>query len=121
VHANTPRDAIARIETMSMMGNVKLPEKAIRAQIASAVDLIVQISRMSDGVRRITHISEITGMSGEVISMQDLFVFQKRGLTTDGKVRGSYTSTGIVPHFADRLTAEGFSLPTGVMEVSSSH
>ncbi len=120
VHSNTPRDAIARIETMSMMGNVKLPEKAIRAQIASAVDLIVQVSRMSDGVRRVTHISEITGMSEEVISMQDLFVFQKRGLTTDGKVLGNFTSTGIVPKFADRLVAAGFSLPQGVMEPTGS-
>jgi pilus assembly protein CpaF len=116
VHANTPRDAISRIETMSMMGNVKLPEKAIRTQIASAVDVIVQVSRMSDGVRRITHISEITGMSGEVISMQDLFVFQKKGLTSDGKVLGSFASTGIVPAFAERLTAAGFSLPQGVVQ-----
>lgn len=116
VHANTPRDAISRIETMSMMGNVKLPEKAIRAQIASAVDVIVQVSRMSDGVRRITHITEITGMSGEVVSMQDLFVFQKKGLTSDGKVLGSFASTGIVPDFAERLTAEGFSLPQGAIQ-----
>src|SRR6202041_70064 len=79
VHANNPRDAIARLETMSMMGSVALPEKAIRAQIASAVHLIVQASRMSDGSRRITHISEVTGTSGEVVSMQDLFVFEKLG------------------------------------------
>ena len=83
VHANTPRDAIARIETMAMMGNVALPEKAIRSQVASAVDLIVQISRMSDGVRRITHITEITGMSEDVVSMQDLYLFHKRGLTPE--------------------------------------
>ena len=119
VHSNAPRDAIARIETMSMMGNIALPEKAIRSQIASAVDLIVQVSRMSDGVRRITHITEITGMSDEVISMQDLFIFQKRGITSDGKVIGNFTSTGIVPQFADKLQAAGFSLPQGVMEVAS--
>ncbi len=121
VHSNTPRDAIARIETMSMMGNVKLPEKAIRSQIASAIDLIVQVSRMSDGVRRITYISEITGMSGDIISMQDLFVFQKKGLSSDGKVLGSFASTGIVPEFADRLAAEGFSLPQGIMDLASSN
>ena len=94
VHANTPRDAIARIETMALMGNVLLPEKAIRAQIVSAVDLIVQISRMSDGVRRVTHISEITGAAGDVISMQDVFLFEKRGLTGDGKVQGSLLRLG---------------------------
>ena len=110
VHANTPRDAISRIETMVMMGNIALPEKAIRSQIASAVDLIVQASRMSDGTRRITHISEITGTSGEVISMQDIFVFEKRGLMPDGKVKGAFVPTGIVPKFADRLKAAGFPL-----------
>ena len=110
VHANTPRDAISRIETMVLMGNVALPEKAIRAQIASAVDLVVQASRMSDGTRRITHISEVTGTSGEVISMQDIFVFEKRGLALDGKVVGSFVSTGIVPKFSDRLKAAGHAL-----------
>lgn len=110
VHANTPRDAISRIETMVLMGNIALPEKAIRAQIASAVDLIVQVSRMSDGARRITHISEITGISGEVISMQDIYIFEKRGTTLDGKVKGSFVPTGIVPKFYDRLKAAGFSL-----------
>lgn len=116
VHSNTPRDAISRIETMSMMGDILLPEKAIRAQIASAVDVIVQVSRMSDGVRRITHISEITGMSEDIISMQDLYLFQKQGLTPDGKVRGSFASTGIVPKFADRLRAAGFALPMEMAE-----
>lgn len=116
VHANTPRDAIARIETMALMGNVLLPEKAIRAQIVSAVDLIVQISRMSDGVRRVTHISEITGAAGDVISMQDVFLFEKRGLTGDGKVQGSFTSTGIVPAFAERVKAAGFALPSNAAD-----
>ena len=80
IHANTPRDASARLETMCMMGDHRLPEKAIRQQIASAVHLIVQASRMSDGSRRITHITEITGTNGDVISMQDIFVFEKQGL-----------------------------------------
>ena len=92
IHANNPRDAIARLETMAMMGSVSLPEKAIRAQIASAVHLIVQASRMSDGSRRITHISEITGATTEIVSMQDIFVFEKLGLGANGKVKGRFFS-----------------------------
>ena len=107
VHANNPRDAIARMETMALMGSVALPEKAIRAQIASAVDLIVQASRMSDGSRRITHISEVTGTSGDVVSMQDLFTFEKLGLGPGGKVKGRFSATGIVPKFAEKLKAAG--------------
>ena len=107
VHANTPRDAIARMETMSLMGSVALPEKAIRAQIASAIDVIVQVSRMSDGSRRITHISEITGTSGDVISMQDIYLFEKQGLAPNGKVKGRFLATGIIPKFAERLKACG--------------
>ncbi len=107
VHANTPRDAIARMETMSMMGSISLPEKAIRAQIASAIDVIVQVSRMSDGSRRITHISEITGTSGDVISMQDIYLFEKQGLAPNRKVKGRFLATGIIPKFAERLKACG--------------
>ena len=90
IHANTPRDAIARMETMAMMGSVSLPEKAIRAQIASAVHLIVQIARMSDGSRRVTHITELTGAFSDVISMQDIFLFEKEGLGPNGKVKGRF-------------------------------
>jgi pilus assembly protein CpaF len=110
VHANNPRDAIARLETMSLMGTVALPEKAIRAQIASAVHLIVQASRMSDGSRRITHITEITGTSGDIVSLQDLFVFEKMGLGANGKVKGRFVATGIVPKFGDKLKAAGIPL-----------
>jgi pilus assembly protein CpaF len=110
IHANTPRDAIARLETMSMMGSVALPEKAIRAQIASAVHLIVQASRMSDGSRRITHISEVTGATADVVSMQDIFKFEKLGLTDKDKVKGRFYATGIVPKFAERLEAAGIPL-----------
>ncbi len=110
VHANNPRDAVSRIETMALMGNVALPEKAIRSQIASAVDLIVQVSRMSDGSRRITHISEITGNSNDVLSMQDIFVFEKAGLSREGKVKGRFRSTGIVPKFSEKAQAAGFPL-----------
>ena len=90
-----------------MMGSVALPEKAIRAQIASAIHLIVQVSRMSDGSRRITHISEVTGTSGEVVSMQDLFIFEKLGLGPGGTVKGRFFATGIVPKFAEKLKAAG--------------
>jgi len=112
IHANNPRDAIARIETMAMMGSISLPERAIRAQIASAVDLILQVSRMSDGSRRVTHISEITGTSGEIISIQDIYLFEKLGLGPSGNVKGRFYSTGIVPKFAERLKAAG--IPFGL-------
>ena len=118
IHSNTPRDALARMETMAMMGNGKLPEKAIRMQIAAAVHLIVQASRMSDGTRRVTHITEITGTSGEVVSMNDIFLFEKRGLGPGGKVRGRFHSTGIMPKLSEKLTAAGIPLPTGLMDHS---
>lgn len=111
VHANTPRDALARIETMAMMANLNLPEKAVRRQIASAVNLVVQISRFNDGTRRVTHLSEITGMEEDIVSMQDVFVFEKRGVSADGRVVGTFTATGIRPKFADRLTASGINVP----------
>src|SRR6201998_4161194 len=97
IHANSPRDAIARMETMAMMANLNLPEKATRQQSASAVAIIIQSSRMSDGTRRITHFSEITGMSEDVVSLQDIFRFEKRGLVPNNKVLGRFRSTGIVP------------------------
>ncbi len=118
IHANTPRDGLARLETMCMMGDIRLPEKAIRLQIASAINLIVQVARMSDGTRRITHISELTGAYSDVISMQDLFVFERQGLGENGKVMGRFRSTGIVPRFAERLQAAGIALPTGLMDHS---
>jgi pilus assembly protein CpaF len=116
IHANTPRDALARMETMAMMSSVRLPEKAIRAQIASAVHLIVQIARMSDGSRRVTHITELTGAFSDVISMQDIFLFEKEGLGPNGKVKGRFRATGIVPKFGDKLKAAGIPLPTGLLD-----
>lgn len=118
VHANAPRDALARMETMSMMGEIRLPEKAIRAQIASAVHLIVQVARMSDGTRRITHITELTGAQGEVISMNDIFLFERKGLGPTGKVLGRFYSTGIMPRFNEKLTAAGVPLPPGFLQHS---
>ncbi len=111
VHANSPRDALARIETMAMMANLNIPEKAVRKQVASAVQLIVQISRLNDGTRRITHLSEITGMEEDVVSMQDVFTFEKQGVGPEGKVLGSFQATGIRPKFAERLKASGINVP----------
>jgi pilus assembly protein CpaF len=111
VHANSPRDAIARMETMALMANLNLPEKAIRAQIASAVTLVLQVARFNDGTRRVTHITEITGMEDQVVSMQDVFVFDKQGVGPDGRVLGKFVATGIRPKFADKLAASGISLP----------
>jgi pilus assembly protein CpaF len=118
VHANSPRDALSRIETMAMMANLNLPEKAVRQQIAAAIQVIVQISRMSDGTRRVTYISELTGMEGDMISMQDVFLFEKRGVGPDGKVLGRFAATGIVPKFADRLRASGVPFPKNLLKVS---
>src|SRR6185437_9486996 len=114
IHANSARDAIARMETMAMMANLNLPEKAIRQQIASAVAIIIQISRMSDGSRRITHFSEITGMSEDVVSLQDIFRFEKRGLGPTNKVLGRFCSTGIVPKFLEKLQASGINVPMDI-------
>jgi pilus assembly protein CpaF len=118
VHANNPRDAVARIETMALMANLNLPEKAVRRQIASAVSLVIQISRFNDGTRRITAMTEITGMEEDVVSMQDVFVFEKHGVSPDGKIIGSFTATGIRPKFAERLQASGISVPGSWFEQS---
>ena len=112
VHANTPRDALARIETLAMMANLNLPEKAVRRQIASAINVVVQISRFNDGTRRVTHLSEITGMEEDIVSMQDVFVFEKRGVSAEGRVLGAFSATGIRPKFADRLKASGINVPS---------
>jgi pilus assembly protein CpaF len=118
IHANTPRDCLARMETMSMMSTVHLSEKAIRAQIASAVNLIVQVARMSDGTRRVTHITELSGTYSDVISMQDIFLFERDGIGPGGKVKGKFRSTGVVPKFGDKFKILGFPLPVGLLDHS---
>jgi pilus assembly protein CpaF len=118
IHANTPRDAVARLETMALMSNLNLPEKALRQQIASAIALVVQIARMSDGTRRITYVSEITGMTGDVVAMQDIFVFEKLGIDVSGRVMGRFKATGVSPKFAERLKKAGITLPPSVFEHS---
>src|SRR5947209_11366156 len=107
VHANSQRDALARIENMCLMANLNIPERAIRQQICAAVHAVVQIARMSDGTRKVITISEITGMEGDVVLMQDIFVFERRGLDESGKVRGMFKASGIRPQFADRLATSG--------------
>lgn len=116
VHANTPRDALSRLETMALMANLNLPERAIRQQIASAISVVIQISRMSDGTRRVTHLSEITGMDEEVVSMQDIFVFKKKGISPEGRVIGSFSATGIRPKFAEKLVTSGIPVPAHLFE-----
>jgi pilus assembly protein CpaF len=111
VHANTPRDALARLETMIQMTGMRLSDRAMRQQIASALDLVIQAARLSDGTRRVTSISEITGMEGETITMQEIFHFERKGVDKDGKVIGRYRPTGVRPRFAERLKQYGMQLP----------
>ena len=118
IHANSPRDAIARMETMALMSNLNINEIAVRRQIASAVTIVIQVSRFSDGTRRVTHLTEITGMEQDTVSMQDVFVFEKRGVSPDGRVLGAFTATGIRPKFADKLKASGIAVPANFFEQS---
>jgi pilus assembly protein CpaF len=111
VHANTPRDALARLETMIQMTGMRLSDRAMRQQVASALDLVIQAARLSDGTRRITSISEITGMEGETITMQEIFHFERKGVDKDGRVIGRYRPTGVRPRFAERLKQYGMQLP----------
>ena len=111
IHANTPRDALTRLETMVAMAGLNLPDKAIRRQIASAIDVVLQVSRLSDGTRKVIYLSEITGMEGETVSIQDIFQFHRRGIGPRGDVLGEFIPVGIRPKFADRLEAAGLKLP----------
>ena len=116
IHANSPRDTIARLETMSLMAGVNLPDKAIRQQIASAVSIIVQVARLSDGSRRVTHISEVTGVSDEMVTLQEIFVFDRLGVGANNRVLGRFRATGVRPMFAERLKASGIQLPPNLFE-----
>ncbi len=111
IHANTPRDALARLETMIQMTGMRLSERAMRQQIASALDLVLQVARLSDGSRRVTSISEITGMEGDTITMQEIFQYERTGIDPQGQVIGRFRPTGIRPRFAERLKASGLQLP----------
>jgi pilus assembly protein CpaF len=116
IHANSPRDALYRLDTMVAMANLNIPDKAIRQHVASAVNLIVQMTRLSDGSRKVTAITELTGMEGDVITMQDLFLFERAGLGQDGRITGRFRATGIRPKCADRLAASGINLPMTMFE-----
>jgi pilus assembly protein CpaF len=116
IHANTPRDAISRLESMVAMSNLNLPERTVRQQISSAVSIIVQVSRMSDGTRKVVNISEITGMEENVISMQEIFTFQRKGVGPDGKVVGTFQPSHIRPKFLERLRVSGIFLPATLFE-----
>ncbi len=116
VHANSPRDALARIENMVSMANLNIPERAVRHQIASAVHAVVQIARLSDGSRKVITVSEITGMDGDLIAMQDIFEFERQSVDENGKVRGIFRATGARPQFADRLATVGARLRPALFE-----
>ena len=116
IHANTPRDALTRLESMVAMSNLNVPEKTVRQQIASAIAIIVQVSRMSDGSRKVVNISEITGMEENVVSMQEIFRFNRKGVGPDGKVVGAFQPTQIRPKFLERLRIAGIFLPHGLFE-----
>jgi pilus assembly protein CpaF len=116
IHANSPRDALGRLETMVAMANLNIPDTVCRRQISSAIDVVVQVSRLSDGTRKVLNVSEITGMEGDIVAMQDIFVFEKHGIRENGEVIGEFRATGIRPKFSDRLLVTGIELPAGMFE-----
>jgi len=121
IHANSPRDALSRLETMVAMASLNIPENATRRQISSALDLVVQVGRLSDGTRKVTSVCEIIGMEGDVVTMQDIFVFQKWGVKENGEVLGDFMPTGIRPKFAERLAVSGVKLPATMFEPPRRH
>jgi pilus assembly protein CpaF len=116
IHANSARDGISRMENMVAMAGIEMPIKAVRSQIASAVNLIVQASRLQDGSRRMTSITEITGMEGDVISMQEIFRYERLGLAPDGRIIGRFNATGVRSHFSDRFRQWGYNLPASIYD-----
>jgi pilus assembly protein CpaF len=116
LHANTPRDAQARLETMIMMGGLELPMKAMRQQIASAVDIVIQANRLQGGPRKVTSIVEVMGMEQDVIIMQEIFRFKQLGIDQNGRAFGQFESTGVRPTFMSRLEAAGIKLPTNLFQ-----
>jgi pilus assembly protein CpaF len=116
LHSNTARDGLARLETMVLMAGMDLPERAIREQISSAINMVVHLSRLADGSRKIVNISEITGMEGNTIVMQDIFVYEKKGMGPDGRVLGEFLPTGVRPWFMQKLKVSGFDIPAHIFE-----
>src|SRR6516162_8580223 len=119
VHANTARDALSRLETMVAMASLNIPENAVRRQISSAIDVVVQVNRMSDGTRKIVSVAEITGMEGSVVTMQEIFVYSKRGIKENGEVLGDFVATGVRPKFSERLLVSGVMLSTSMFSPAS--
>jgi len=116
IHANSSRDALYRLDTMVAMANLNIPERAVRSQVASAVNLVVQLTRLSDGHRRVTAISELTGMEQDVITMQDIYLFERTGMLPDGRVAGHFRATGIRPKCSQQLATAGFTMPPEMFE-----
>ena len=116
IHSNSPRDALARLETMILMSGTNLPQRAMREQVASALDVIVQVQRLSDGGRRVTSIVEVVGMEGEMVTTQEIFRYKRRGFTPEGKIVGSFEPTGVRPLFAERMKISGVEMPKGLFE-----
>jgi pilus assembly protein CpaF len=116
IHANSARDALYRLDMMVAMASLNIPERAVRQQTASAINLVIQVTRLSDGTRKVTGITEVTGMEGEMVTMQDIFVFERTGLRRDGKVCGRFRATGIRPRCCDRLLSLGIQLPVDMFE-----
>jgi pilus assembly protein CpaF len=116
VHANTPRDALARLETMILMAGTNLPNRAMREQISSALDLIIQVQRLSDGTRRLVSITEVTGMEGDVVTTQEIYRFRRRGVSPEGRIIGQYEATGVRPAFTERLRISGIELPARMFD-----
>ena len=114
LHSNNPRDCIARLETLVMFAGMDLPSKAIREQVASAIDLIVQLNRFSDGSRKVTHITEVTGMEGQTVTLQDIFLYKQKGLDRNGKIIGKFKPSGLIPSFMDRFKEKGIRISTGL-------
>jgi pilus assembly protein CpaF len=116
IHSNTPRDAVSRLEVMVGMANANMSPRAIRSQITSAIDLIIQVSRFSDGSRKLTYVTELVGLEGEQVTMQDIFLFEKNGLAENGKVLGRFRATGVRPRFYEKLAASGIHLPASIFQ-----
>jgi pilus assembly protein CpaF len=116
IHSNSTRDALARLETMVLMAGMDLPERAIKEQVASAIDIIIQLVRFPDGKRKLVKVSEITGMEGSTIVMQDIFVFDQKGIDKEGNIIGEFKATGVRPKFAESFRIAGYELPQGIFE-----
>ena len=121
IHANTPRDSLSRLETMVMMSGIELPSRAIREQVAAAIDLIVQVERMIDGSRKVTKISELVGLEGEMVTLQDIFTFRQNGIDEKGVVKGKHQATGIMPNFLDKIQAHGETVPPSLFKTGGTN